>query len=62
MNIGIEGKVFLVTGAANGIGAAATNILAQSGAMVAACDIDKVQLGARWKNKIKHKKTRKHKN
>jgi len=56
MNIGIEGKVFLVTGAANGIGAAATNILAQSGAMVAACDIDKVQLGARWKNKIKHKK------
>jgi 3-oxoacyl-[acyl-carrier protein] reductase len=56
MNIGLEGKVFFVTGAANGIGAAATNILAQSGAMVAACDIDKVQLDARWKDEVKNKK------
>ena len=44
MNLGLEGKVFFVTGAASGIGASATEILATSGAKVAACDRDKARL------------------
>lgn len=46
MNLGIEGKVFFVTGAASGIGASATEILAAAGAKVAACDRDKDRLEA----------------
>lgn len=44
MNLGLEGKVFFVTGAANGIGASATAILAEAGAKVGACDRDKDRL------------------
>jgi 3-oxoacyl-[acyl-carrier protein] reductase len=46
MNLGLEGKVFFVTGAASGIGASATEILAAAGAKVAACDRDKERLEA----------------
>ncbi len=46
MNLGLEGKVFFVTGAANGIGASATEILAAAGAKVAACDRDTARLEA----------------
>jgi 3-oxoacyl-[acyl-carrier protein] reductase len=46
MNLGLEGKVFFVTGAASGIGASATEILASAGARVAACDRDKERLEA----------------
>lgn len=40
MNLGLDGTAFLVTGAASGMGAAATGILAAAGARVAACDRD----------------------
>lgn len=46
MNLGLEGKVFFVTGAANGIGASATELLAAAGAKVGACDRDKEKLDA----------------
>lgn len=49
MNLGLEGKVFFVTGAASGIGAAATKMLAESGARVAACDRDKARLETMWR-------------
>jgi 3-oxoacyl-[acyl-carrier protein] reductase len=38
MDLNLAGKTFLVTGAASGIGLAATNILLDAGANVAACD------------------------
>lgn len=44
MNLGLENKVFFVTGAASGIGASATDILAAAGAKVAACDRDRERL------------------
>ncbi len=44
MNLGLENKVFFVTGAASGIGASATEILAAAGAKVAACDRDRDRL------------------
>jgi 3-oxoacyl-[acyl-carrier protein] reductase len=50
MNLGLEGKVFFVTGAASGIGASATEILASAGAKVAACDRDKERLEAMRKS------------
>jgi NAD(P)-dependent dehydrogenase (short-subunit alcohol dehydrogenase family) len=46
MKLGLEGKIFFVTGAASGIGASATEILASAGAKVAACDRDKERLDA----------------
>ncbi|WP_137388963.1 SDR family NAD(P)-dependent oxidoreductase [Rhodoligotrophos defluvii] len=46
MNLGLEGKTFLVTGAASGMGASATEILLAAGANVAACDRDKERLAA----------------
>jgi NAD(P)-dependent dehydrogenase (short-subunit alcohol dehydrogenase family) len=49
MNLELEGKVFFVTGAANGIGAAATKILLESGAKVAACDRDAARLEEMYK-------------
>jgi NAD(P)-dependent dehydrogenase (short-subunit alcohol dehydrogenase family) len=49
MNLGLEGKVFFVTGAASGIGASATEILAASGAKVAACDREKDKLEAMYR-------------
>lgn len=49
MNLELEGKVFFVTGAASGIGAAATKILVDAGAKVAACDRDKARLEAMYK-------------
>jgi 3-oxoacyl-[acyl-carrier protein] reductase len=48
MNLELEGKVFFVTGAASGIGASATKILADAGAKVAACDRDKARLEAMY--------------
>jgi len=51
MKIALEDKVFFVTGAASGIGAAATEILAASGAKVAACDRDKERLESMWQGK-----------
>jgi 3-oxoacyl-[acyl-carrier protein] reductase len=48
MNLGLEGKVFFVTGAASGIGASATKILASSGAKVGACDRDAAKLEEMW--------------
>jgi 3-oxoacyl-[acyl-carrier protein] reductase len=48
MNLGLEGKVFFVTGAANGIGASAARILASSGAKVGACDRDAAKLEEMW--------------
>ncbi len=44
MKLGLEGKVFFVTGAASGIGASATQLLASAGAKVGACDRDKEKL------------------
>jgi NAD(P)-dependent dehydrogenase (short-subunit alcohol dehydrogenase family) len=49
MNLELEGNVFFVTGAANGIGAAATKILLESGAKVAACDRDAARLEEMYK-------------
>ncbi len=46
MKLGLENKVFFITGAASGIGAAAANILLAAGAKVAACDRDKEKLAA----------------
>ncbi len=40
MNLGIEGKVALVTGGAGGIGAATCRVLAGEGAQVVACDVN----------------------
>ncbi len=51
MNLGLEGKVFFVTGAASGIGASATDILAAAGANIAACDRDKDRLEALRRNR-----------
>jgi 3-oxoacyl-[acyl-carrier protein] reductase len=48
MNLELDGKVFFVTGAARGIGASATKILADAGAKVAACDRDKGRLEAMY--------------
>jgi 3-oxoacyl-[acyl-carrier protein] reductase len=48
MNLGLQDKVFFVTGAASGIGAAATRMLAESGARVAACDRARDRLEAMW--------------
>lgn len=44
MKLGLEGKTFIVTGAASGIGARATELLVGAGANVAACDINYDQL------------------
>jgi 3-oxoacyl-[acyl-carrier protein] reductase len=55
MNLNLEGKTFLVTGAAHGIGAAATDILTAAGANVGACDRDRAALEkmtAKGQNKI----------
>jgi 3-oxoacyl-[acyl-carrier protein] reductase len=41
MDLGLRGKTFFVTGAASGIGAAATEILAAAGANIGACDRDR---------------------
>ncbi len=41
MNLGLQGKTYFVTGAASGIGAAATKLLAAAGANVGACDRDR---------------------
>ena len=41
MDLGLRGKTFFVTGAASGIGAAATDILAAAGANIGACDRDR---------------------
>jgi NAD(P)-dependent dehydrogenase (short-subunit alcohol dehydrogenase family) len=54
MKLGLEGKVFFVTGAASGIGASATEILASAGAKVAACDRDKERLEALRKGRGKN--------
>lgn len=40
MDLGLRGRTFFVTGAASGIGAAAVELLDQSGANVAACDLN----------------------
>lgn len=48
MNLGLADKVFFVTGAASGIGAAATEILKTSGAKVVACDRDRGRLEAMY--------------
>ncbi|WP_226781246.1 SDR family NAD(P)-dependent oxidoreductase [Oceaniglobus trochenteri] len=45
MHINLEGQVFVVTGAAQGIGAAITQGLTDSGATVAALDVDAKGLG-----------------
>lgn len=46
MNLGLEGKVALVTGAAGGLGFACCRILAQEGARVVRCDLDATRLEA----------------
>ncbi len=45
MHLNLEGRVFAVTGAAQGIGAAIVETLADAGATVAALDIDETGLG-----------------
>lgn len=45
MRLSLEGRVFAVTGAAQGIGAAIVSTLADAGATVAAIDIDETGLG-----------------
>ncbi len=45
MHLSLEGRVFAVTGAAQGIGAAIVETLADAGASVAALDIDETGLG-----------------
>lgn len=46
MNLGLDRRVFFVTGAASGIGASAARLLGGAGAKVAACDRDGDRLDA----------------
>jgi len=46
MDVGLDGKVFFVTGAASGIGASAADILLQAGASVCAFDLNRSGLDA----------------
>jgi NAD(P)-dependent dehydrogenase (short-subunit alcohol dehydrogenase family) len=46
LDLGLRGKVALVTGAANGIGRAVAQVLAEAGCAVTACDIDSDRLAS----------------